>query len=246
MSESTHAKNLENLHIANSIVASVGAVYDPINSLLKGPSLPDFETGVATRMGEVNEKLSLEQTAVDLQIAAFKQVSSRVSKTIKAAKALGLSPEFLENLRQTSNRLNGIRVNKATPDEMQPPPAPGAAGTGGTRSVSRRSYAGILESLDLFDEQLKSNAAYKPNEDFYKSATITAWIADLRTLHNNALDTKVATRSARNARDSFAYSKTDGLLIRMNALKAYMETILDKNDPRFRQLKKLIFIDHSK
>lgn len=242
MSERTHAKNLENVHVANSIVASVGAIYDPINPLLKAGDLVSFEDGFRDRMGEVNEKFVLEQTAIDLQIPAFKLVPGRVSKTIKAAKALGLSPEFLENLRQTANRLNGIKVNKNTPDT---PPVPGAAPTP-THSVSRRSYAGILESLDLFDEQLKSNAAYVPNEDFYKSATVTAWVESLRAFHNDALNSKVVTRTARNGRDSFAYSPTTGLLIRMNALKAYMETILDKNDPRLKQLKKLVFIDFTK
>jgi hypothetical protein len=33
VSEKTHAKNLENTYIANSIVASLGAVYNPNNPL---------------------------------------------------------------------------------------------------------------------------------------------------------------------------------------------------------------------
>jgi hypothetical protein len=245
MSESTHAKNLENLHVANSIVGSIGATFDPNNPLTKAAALTDFETGFAASMQEVNEKIPAEQTAVGAQMAAFKLVSGRVSKIMKAAKAQGLSPEFMANLRSTANRLNGVRVNKDTPDEIQPPPADGASG-GGTHSVSRRSYAGILESLDLLDEQLKNNAGYKPNEDEYKSATITAWIESLRDLHNAALDAKLATRTARNARNAFAYNPTDGLLVRMNALKPYMETILDKNDSRLKQLKKLKFKDYSK
>ena len=128
------------------------------------------------------------------------------------------------------------------PAEAQPP----AAGTPSSHSVSRRIYAGISESFDLFDEQLKSNPAYVLNEVEYQSATITDWVQSLKAKHNAALDTKIATRTKRNAHDSFAYHAETGIMKRMNALKAYAETILDKNDPRLKQLKKLKFTDYSK
>jgi hypothetical protein len=191
-------------------------------------------------MQDVNAMVALEQNAVGAQIAAFRLVSNRVSRTMKAAKGLGLAPDFLGYLQSTANRLYSVKVNKQTPDESQPPAVTGS------HSTSRRSYAGILESLDLFDEQLKSNPAYVPNEEEYTSAAITAWVASLRALHNAALDAKIATRTARNARNAFAYNPTDGLIVRMNALKAYCETILDKNDPRLKQLRKLRFVDYSR
>jgi hypothetical protein len=238
ISEKTHAKNAENTHIANTIVASIGATFNPNNSLIKANAMTDFESGLNDRMQTVNAAFSAEQNAVGAQIAAFKLVSNRVSKTMKSAKGQGLTPDFIGHLQSTANRLYSVKVNKATPDVMQPDAK--------SHSTSRRSYAGILESLDLFDEQLKSNPGHAPNEVEYQSATVTAWVQSLRTLHNTALDSKIATRTARNERDSFGYNKTDGLLVRMNALKAYLETILDKNDPRLKQVKKLRFVDYSK
>jgi hypothetical protein len=237
-SEKTHAKNAENAHIAYTIAAGIGEKFNTNNPLIKLPALLEFKGTFNSLMQDVNEKIPLEQTAVGAQIAAFKLVPRRVSKTMKAAKGLGLAPSFLGNLQSTANRLYGVTVNKNTPDQSQ-------AGGGG-HSTSRRSYAGILESLDLFDEQIKSNPAYTVNEEEYTSAAITAWVESLRTLHNNALDAKIATRTARSARDAFAYNKTDGLLVRMNALKAYLETILEPNDPRLKQIKKLRFVDYSR
>ena len=237
-SEKTHAKNGENLHIANEIAQSIGATFDPNNSLIKLDKLNAFESGFSTRMQAVNSTRAAEQNAVDAQISGFKQVSNRVSRIVKAAKGQGLDPMFLENLQSTANRLYSVKVSKTTPDEMQ------AGGGGGGHSTSRRSYAGILESLDLLEEQLLSNSGYKPNEVEYQMATISAWIQSLRDLRNAALASKIATRAARNDRDSFAYNDDDGLIVRMNALKAYCETILDKNDPRLKQLKKLRFVDY--
>ncbi|HMS40138.1 MAG TPA: hypothetical protein PKE69_07935 [Pyrinomonadaceae bacterium] len=241
-SEKTHAKNLENLHIANGIVANVGGIFKPTNALIQSAALTDFESEFGTNMQAVNAALTNEQTKVGEQIAAFKMVSNRVSKIIKAAKGQGLAPEFLANLRSTANRLNGIRVSEKTPDNPETPQDESAA----NHSVSRRSYAGILESLDLLDEQIKNNPDWNSNEADYQPAAITTWVDDLRAKHNAALDAKINTRAVRNTRNAHAYTPTSGILVRMNALKNYAETILDKNDMRLRQLKKLKFVDYSK
>ena len=244
VSEKTHAKNIENTHVVNSIITSIGGTWQPNNALITPSEMTDFENTFGGLMQSVNAAVSGEQAKVGAQIAVFKDVSKRVSKILKAAAGQGLADEFMANLRSTSNRLNAVRVNKDTPD-TSPAGAP-PTNTKATASVSRRSYAGILESLDLLDEQLKTNKNYKPNEIEFQSATVSTWVSDLRAVHNAALDSKVATRNARNSRNAYAYNPATGILKRMNAVKAYAETILDKNDPRFKQLKKLKFADYSK
>lgn len=235
--EKTNAKNLENLHVANGIIASIGAKFNPNNSLLKAAALIDFETNFGDLLEAVNAALPVEQNAVGAQIAAFKPVSKRTTKILKAARGQNLSAEFIGHLTTTGNRLRGVKVTKNTPDNPETTEDENKK----NHSASRRSYAGILESLDLLDEQLKSNAGYAPNEEEYKTATISAWVESLRTLHNVALDAKIATRSARSDRDSQIYNNTDGLLVRMKQLKEYAATILDENDSRLKQLNKLTF-----
>ena len=121
-SKKTHAKNLENLHTANTNAASIGAVFNSNNPLIKLSALTDFEEIFGTRMQDVNAAIPVEQTAVGEQITAFKLVSNRVSKTMKAAKGLGLTPEFLANLQSTSYRLSDVRVNNLCPPKHSHPP----------------------------------------------------------------------------------------------------------------------------
>lgn len=242
ISEKTHAKNLENLHIANTIVESVGVIFNPNNPIISAPELNAFETQFQTLMQAVNETLPAEQNAVGEQIAAFKQVPARVTKIMKAVRAQNLSPEFAAHLKTTVDRLRGARVSPKTPDN----PETVTDESKKNNSSSQRSYAGIQEHLDLFEEQLKSDSGYNPNEAEYKTTNVSSWVADLRAKRNNALAAKAGTRNARVARDAFVYNKTTGLIPRMNALKAYFETILDKSDARLKQLKKLRFVDYSK
>lgn len=255
-SEKTHAKNQEHTHIVNSLIASLGALYNPNNPLITSAAMLEFEETFGELMQGINAAYADEQAKVGAQIAAFKLVPRRVNLIMKAAAAQGLTTGFMTNLRSTANRVNSVRVDKKTPDTspQTPPETPPETSSAATPpaaaivniSVSRRSYAGILESLGLFDEQLRGNPQFNPNEVDYKPAAISAWIESLRTTHNAALDAKTATRTARNARNAYVYSQTEGIIIRMNAIKAYVETILDKNDPRLIQLKKLRFVNYSR
>jgi len=238
ISEKTNAKNLENLHIANVTVDTI-TNYDTSNNLIKKPALAGFETGFASRMQAVNAAFSTEQTAIQAQTAAFKLVPEKVTKIIKAAKGQGLSPESMANLMTTVRRLRGARVTDKTPDNPETPEDESKS----SHSVSRRSIAGILESLDLLDEQLKADPVYNPNEDEFKTAAISAWIAGLHDLRNTRLEKQAATVNARQDRDSFGYDEATGLIPRMNLLKAYAESILDKSDARFKKIKGLKFVD---
>lgn len=237
-SEKTHAKNLENLHIANATIATVPN-YDSTNPIIVKAELVDYETGFSTRMQAVNAAHSAEQVAIAAQTAAFKLVPERVTMIINAAKGQSLPPESLAHLMTTVRRLRGVRVTDKTPDNPATPEDESAA----NHSVSRRSIAGILESLDLLDEQIKAEAGYKPNEKDVKSADITAWVASLRALRNARLDAAAATTNAREDRDDYGYNKTTGLIARMNAMKSYALTIMKKTDPRYKKLKGLKFVD---
>lgn len=242
-SERTNAKNLENLHIANSIVESIGAEYLPSNALIVKIALTEFEETFEEKTQSVLTATADEQNKVDAQIGAFKPVSSRVSLIMKAVRAQGLDPLFAEGLQSTVYRLRGVRINKNTPDES---PAGGDDANGGNSSVSRRSYAGILENLQMFSTQLASNSAYNPNEPEYKSAAINAWVTNLAAVHDTALESKVQTRTKRAERNAYVYNDTNGLIPRMNALKNYLGYILDKTDPRLKQIRNLKFTDNTK
>lgn len=246
-SERTNEKNLENLHIANTIIESVGTAFKPTNPLILKDALLEFENSFITMTDAVRTASIAEENAVDAQIAAFKPVSKRVTKIMKAVRAQNLEDLFVEGLQSDSYRLNGVRINKNTPDTT-PNPENGASSppAPNTSSVSRRSYAGIIESLRIISGKLSSNPAYNPNETEYRSPEIAAWVDGLQTTHNTALDAKVHTRTTRNTRNAHAYNEETGIIKRMNALKNYLGYILDKDDPRLKQLKSLKFTDNTK
>lgn len=248
-SERTNAKNQENLHIANSIVESVGAGFNPTNPLIAKAALLEFEENSDELTQSFLTALTVEQNAVDAQIAAFKPVSKRVTLIMKAVRAQGLETEFVEGLQSSVYRLNGIRISKKTPDEETGGTGGatgGTSGASGTSSVSHRSYAGILENLRFIAAQLASKPAYNPNEPEFKSPAIATWVESLGELRDAAIEAKIATRTVRNSRNTYVYNETDGLLPRMTALKNYLGYILDKDDPRLIQMKKLKFVDNTK
>lgn len=242
VSEKTHAGNRDNLHIANGIVAEFGSIFVPVSDLVKAAELNTFETTFTTNLQSVNDAFSIEDARVKLQIREFNKVPKRVTKIMNAARGLGLSAETLASLQTSVNKINGFRATSKTPDNPLTPEDESQSNI----SVSQRSYAGLLESLDLFHSKLAVDPAYVPNEAEYKTAAIEAWIEELRTVHDDAIAARLATVSARHKRDSHAYHQTTGIIPRTKALKAYAASILEKDDPRLIRLKKLRFVDFSK
>lgn len=236
--EQTHAKNLDHLRTAISIVESLGAQHQPNNSLIELAALAAFEAQATGVMQDVNEVLPAEDNAVDARKTAFQLVRPRVTKIFNAAKAQGLRPDFVAGLRTTANELRGVRVTAATPDN---PSTPGVDESAGSHSSSNRSYAGILENLDRFFEQLRSNPGYAPNESEHRVVTLDAWLAELNALNQAAIDAKAPVRAARVARDNLMYNPEIGLLRRMELLKAYARSILPASDLRRKNLLKLRF-----
>jgi hypothetical protein len=236
--EKTHAKNLEHVRIAISIVLSIGARFTPTNEMIFLAVLQDFEGDIDAAMQTINAALPAEENAIDARMAAFKLVSKRVTRILKAAKGQGLSPEFIGNLRTSANKIRGIRV---TPKLADDPTTPDTDESAQSHSSSNRTYAGILEALDHLSEQLKSNPAYNPNEEEHKTATIDAWIAELNALNQAAIDAKAPVRAAREARREVMYNPTTGVIPRMQMLKEYVGSILEPNDSRYVQLRKLSF-----
>lgn len=237
-SEKTNAKNLENIHIANSTIDTV-TNYNSNNPLIVKQALIDYEMGFAARMQAVNAAFSAENLAISAQTEAFKLVPQKVTKIVNAVKSQNVSAESLERIMTTVRRLRGVRVTDKTPDNPLTPEDESLQ----NHSVSRRSIAGILESLDVLDEQVKIETGYNPNEEDVKKESITEWITELRTLRSNRLDAQAATTDARQSRDEYGYSKETGLIPRMNMVKAYLLTILDKSDARYKKIKGLKFVD---
>lgn len=237
--EKTNAQNLDSVHIANNIIASFGELWNPPNAQISAAEMTDFETDFSDLNAAVNVAIAAEQNAVGAQMAAFKLVSKRTTRIMKAARSQNLSDEFIGHLTSTAARLRGIRITKKTPDN---PATPDVDESEVNISTSRRSYSGILESVGLLIQQLISNKDYKSNDPQYTTTTLSAWLAELQTKHNDALAAKLNLLTARNARNQRIYNDEDGLLERMQWVKDYAETLdLPAGDARVKQLRKLKF-----
>jgi hypothetical protein len=239
MSEQTRAKNIDNIRVMISIATELGAKYSTNNELIKLDGFIAFADGCSQRQKSVIEVLPIEDKAINERIVAYNAIPKRSTKILNAVKASGVTEQTIGNLRTTLNALRGSKVSAKTPDNPQP--LPEGQTPKKTSSVSQKSYASMLENVVVFVEQVKAQTGFKPNEEEFKTSALEAWVADLTAKNNAAISVKALIQSNRASRDSFMYSETDGMQIRVNAYKAYLRSILDKDDIRLKQISKLRF-----
>jgi hypothetical protein len=237
MSERTLAKNVDNLTVAISVIESIGTAYSPSNSLISLSELRSFRDNLAQKMREVNAALPQMENTVGERIALFKVVPKKVTRILNVAKGSGITVEELGHLKTTANTLRGMRVSAKTPDNPTTPEDEAQV----NRSVSQRSFAGILEHLDLLVQQLSANSNYNPNETEFKVNGLQSWLTDLQAKNEAAIEAKARLSAVRSSRDALMDNPENGLLVRVRAFKAYISSILESDDLRRKQISKLKF-----
>lgn len=235
--EKTNAKNIDKGNIMVAALLSLGGIYNTTETIILIAELQAFFAGCQTRMLEVNDALPVEKNAIASRFAGFKPVRIKTTTILNAAKAQNLEPGFIANLTSTANVLRGVHVGKKTPDNPLTPENE----ADGNNSSSHRSFAAVLQFLDLLIEQLKTNKDYKPNETELQTASLTDWLNGLIALNAAAINSKTATIAARTARDEFMYNDVDGLFVRVELVKAYIRSILPPSHPVRKQISKLNF-----
>jgi hypothetical protein len=239
MSEQTKAKNIDNISVIIAVATELSAKYSTTNELIKLNSFIAFRDGCQQRQKGVNDVLPVEDTAIGERSALFNAVPKKATRILNAVKSSGITEQAVGNLRTTMNSLRGFKVSGKTPDTSLP--LPEGQTPKKTASASQRSFASVLENTDLFVEQVKAQTGFKPNEAEFKTAALEAWVADLTDKNNAAISAKALVQSVKAERDEFMYNSVDGLQVRVNAFKAYLRSILDKNDIRLKQISKLRF-----
>jgi hypothetical protein len=239
MSEQTRAKNIDNLSVFISIATELGAKFATNNELIKLNNFTAFRDGCLQRQKNVIDVLPVEDKAIDERIILYNAVPKKSTKILNAVKALGVTEQSIGHLRTTLNSLRGSKVSTKTPDN--PTPLPAGQTPKKTASSSQRSFASVLENVALFVEQVNAQESFKPNEEEFKTSALESWVADLTNKNNAAISAKAMVQSNRAERDSYMYSETDGMQVRVNAFKAYIRSILEKDDIRLIQISKLRF-----
>ena len=234
-SEVGHAKNIANLNLLNTHIASLGSVYNPSHPKLLLENLQDVYTKAFNHQQEVNTRLAPYSIAVDEREQLFKPLGKELTKLRKAYKSTqGVNQAQLEDFMTIVRKLKGIQkatVVAATDVEEEKI----------SHSTSQLSYDSRTNNMDLLISLLQRTPEYNPNEVEYKVVTYQNKKAQMLQKTQAVADAFIPLNNARSTRNNTLYNCTDNLVDIANKAKEYLSTILDTNSAQYKAIARIKF-----
>lgn len=234
-SEVGHAKNIANLNLLNTNIASLGAIYNPSNSKLLLSNLQSIYSSAFNQQESVNNLVAPYSIAVDEREMIFKPLNRELTKLRKAYKATdGVTAVQLEDFMTIVRKLKGVKKTVSTvstnPEEAQT-----------NHSTSQMSYDQRTNNMDLLISLLQNTTNYSPNETEYQIATYQAKKAEMLVKTQAVANAFIPLNNARSTRNATLYNNDDNLVDIANKAKDYLFTILDANSAQYKAIAKIKF-----
>ncbi len=238
VSETGHAKNLENFKKLREFISSWKARYNPTNVnylLTKVDSIIAAAEAVNGNLIDARAPYRAASSAAD---DAFDPLNKLVTRVTRGFKAAGVPDSVVEDLMTYSRKVQGRRKSSKTTDD---PTTPNVNEAEKGYSAAQTSRTNRIENLDVMITTLEAHPIYDPNEADLKTASLTALSTDLKNRIAAVNATFTAVSNQLNNRDAIFYEDPDSLVKTAQGIKNYVISAFGTDSPEYNQVRSLEF-----
>jgi hypothetical protein len=243
MSETGHAKNVENLKKAKDFAVSWGSKYAPSNPNLIISNISKLIDDAEDALNEVQGNKTPYRNATAACEEVFAPLSKLTTRIIKTLQASGISDTIIEDAKTYSRKIQGRR--KVSKKEVEPNNT-AVDETSVTHSASQMSRTQRIENLDSLQLLVNAQELYKPNENDLKVTALLALSEDLKAKTQTVGTTFISFSNSLNNRDAILYDNELNIVSIGKLFKIYVEAAFGRNSNEWNQVKNLIFKNYSR
>ena len=232
-SETGHAKNVDNLGLLISNIASYGDRYKPTKSSILLEALKKMEADGRAAVLAVNDATPIYSRATIERDNAFDPLGQLVTRSLNSLRASSSSEQTDEAASAIVRKIRGNRTTAKT-----------AAATDvkvATVSTSQQSYDSVIDNYERYIQYIAATPEYAPNEDDIKFPVLKALAVELRAKNTACNNAKVAIDNARMARNRVLYTPLTGLVDVALDAKTYIKSLFGATSPEYKQVAKIDF-----
>ena len=232
-SETGHAKNVDNLGLLISNIASYGDRYKPTNPSILLEALKKMEADGRAAVLAVNDAMPIYSRATIERDNAFDPLGQLVTRSLNSLRASSSSEQTDEAASAIVRKIRGNRTTAKT-----------AAATDvkvATVSTSQQSYDSVIDNYERYIQYIAATPEYAPNEEDIKLPVLKALAVDLRAKNTACNNAKVAIDNARMARNRVLYTPLTGLVDVALDAKTYIKSLFGSTSPEYKQVAKIDF-----
>jgi hypothetical protein len=240
ISETGHAKNVENFRRLYDHLMNFGGKYAPSDARLQTGNVSAVLQSASSSLTDLSVANPLFLQAVSRREAAFAGMPQLASRAQAIAEILHLNPSVVKATKELVRKLYGRR---AIPKKIVPE-TPGAEVTEKEHkyiSVSQFSFDQRIGHFSQFVEFLKADPAYQPAEADLNIAGLTARLDEMRASNNAVSQAGIPLANARNNRNAILYAPLTGLVDVALDVKKYVRAAMGATSGEYAEIKNLQF-----
>ena len=240
ISETGHAKNMENFRKLNDHIISFGTKYAPTDARLQLANVATVLQAADAALISLNGANPPFLQAVSRREAAFAGVPQLASRALAIAETLHLDATTIKALKELVRKLYGRR---ATPKKIVPenPDTEVAEKEHKYISVSQLSFDQRTEHFSQFIDILKAEPVYQPAEQDLSIAGLSARLDEMRASNEAVTQAGIYLAGARNNRNAMLYAPYTGLVDVALDVKKYVKAAFGATSDEYAAIKKLEF-----
>ena len=231
-SETGHAKNVDNLGLLISNIASYGDRYKPTNPSILLEALKKMEADGRAAVLAVNDAMPIYSRATIERDNAFAPLGQLVTRSLNSLRASSSSEQTDEAASAIVRKIRGNRTTaKAAATDVKV----------ATVSTSQQSYDSVIDNYERYIQYIAATPEYAPNEEDIKLPVLQALAVELRAKNTACNNAKVAIDNARMARNRALYTPLTGLVDIALDAKTYIKSLFGATSPEYKQVGKIDF-----
>jgi hypothetical protein len=238
--ETGHAKNVSNLGVMISRLQGFGARYNPTQVAIKIPNLQTLFNSGGTTLTAVTTTKPAFTNSVNTRKQLFDDMEKLSTRGINSFDATqGVTKAQVDDAKTYIRKIRGTRKDK----KVVAPPSPDASvpATPIQISVSQQSYDQQVEHFSKLTALWASVPAYNPNETELQNASLTAFLASLKSANQAVITTTTPYLTAMQNRNNVLYATDTGIVDLAEEVKKYVKSVKTITLPEFRQISGLKF-----
>lgn len=237
--ETGYAIGVADFKIVVSVAQSYGDAYNPAIETIKLPNLQKMASDATMALETLNSQLSLQKEAIQKRNAAFTPLRKFITRLMAYSKALGISEQQVEGLKNQNRKLQGARASAIKEGEVKQDGTPLVH-----ISSSQQGYDNVVDNFDRFVKLLQTIPEYQPNETELQVAQLQTLYTDLKEKNNAVIKANTDIFNSRVARNTILFKEKEGLHDVALAVKNYLKAVYGSADPKYKVISKIKFRKH--
>lgn len=241
VTETGHAKNLDNFKTEISSAKSLGTAYNPSKKQLIIAEMESLSEECAAAILDVSTAKSEYKMALDARNSDFLPLNKLTTRLMNALKASATTDHLDKTAREFVRKIQGVRAKpKRTEEEKK---ADAEAGiTYSENSSSQMSYDSRANNFQEFVQFLAGIPEYKPNEKELQVDSLKLMKDELKAVNSAVVAAMMKLNNARAHRNELMYKPVSGMVDVALDVKSYIKSVFGPSSLQYKKIAGLDFI----